>query len=292
MAEPSRILDLQYGSFACRLEGFDDPVTVLQQVVRYLHDLDGMARGGSRDDLAALAQIAQTATTTTVQASLADGKLILQADAPEPPPLSLDAAPQAPLAPTPKAWPAQEQDLGRIMSQADAQLNAPEIRRQRDHLAQMKAAVAATEAARQLGEDAAADRSGAAAYRDDLDRITPIEGHAARRLDQIAAQMAQSAPVRPDFADFLANSGAVSLDDAIEAAAAYLTLFQRQRDFSRPQAMTLVQSAAPGPIPREDSLRAFGRLLRQNRIIKQENGRFQTADDNRFAVAARRLLAS
>lgn len=264
MTNPPRVLDLQYGSFACRLEGFDDPVTVLQQVVRYLHDLDGLARGGAPADLDDLARLAAQGGARSVQAHLAAGKLTLRSD-PVPP----EAAAVA--------WRDTDDDFGRILSQADAQLNAPQMRRQRDSLAQLRAAVAATEAARKLGEPEDQAALSHARFRDDLGAIPPVSAAPnpmAQRLQQIAAHRVPDRAAGGDFATYLAQAGAISLDDAIAAAAAYLTQQQGLQDFSRPQAMMLVQGAAPGPIPRDDSLRAFGRLLRQNRIIKLDNGRF------------------
>jgi hypothetical protein len=316
MTDTSRILDLQYGSFSCRLEGFDDPVAVLQQVVRYLYDLDGLARGGAPADLAALARFAAPDAQQPVQAELTDGKLALRLAPelapepeaewePEPEPEIAQEPLDAPAVAAP-AWRDSDADMGRMMSQVDAQFNAPEIRAKRDNLAQLKAAVAATEAARQLGEQTPNARHAHAPYRADLGAmrgaIDPAvtrsrpeppsaPSETATRLNQIIARIDQTGAARPDFVSFLAQSDAVSLDDAIEAAAAYLTTFQQQAYFSRPQAMTLVQGAAPGPIPREDSLRAFGRLLRQNRIIKKDDGSFEVAGDNRFAPVARRMMA-
>ena len=41
MDENNQILDVTYGSFSCRLEGFDDSVETMKLVVSYFHELAG-----------------------------------------------------------------------------------------------------------------------------------------------------------------------------------------------------------------------------------------------------------
>ena len=68
---------------------------------------------------------------------------------------------------------ADAESMERIMSQTDAELNSPENSRRREAIAQLKAAVAATEAARMLGEkatDAETDEV-ESAFRDDLKQV-------------------------------------------------------------------------------------------------------------------------
>lgn len=68
---------------------------------------------------------------------------------------------------------ADAEALERILSQTDAELNAPENSRRRDAIAQLKAAVAATEAARLLGETAPEPDIDDVenAFRDDLKQV-------------------------------------------------------------------------------------------------------------------------
>jgi hypothetical protein len=105
---------------------------------------------------------------------------------------------------------------------------------------------------------------------------------ASQRLRQIAAKATDAGPRLIGFAEFAADYAATSLEDLIEATAAYITFMLDEDDFSRPQVMKLVQSLTQTEISREDGLHCFGRLLRQNRIIKLDNGRFQVAGDTRF----------
>ena len=221
-----------------------------------------------------------------------------------------------------------EDAMSRIMSQTDQHLNQPENRRHRDAFAQLKAAVAATEAARQLGDNGTDKRHPDDVYKDDLgaheakdkgegksapplklvksQEVKPASDvqeqtpetpatespapassdqpePASARLRQIATQKeAVQTGDNVGFADFVASHGATDLADQMEAAGAYICFVQGETDFSRPQVMKVVQSASDTEISREDGLRSFGRLLRQARLVKLANGRFQVADNTQY----------
>lgn len=242
-----------------------------------------------------------------------------------------------------------EDAMSRIMSQTDQHLNQPESRRHRDAFAQLKAAVAATEAARQLGDNGAAKPDPDEAFKDDLgahdaeelvksqaiasaplqlvpsqkveepvekdatEAEAPQKSHeiktrfiepdiedapaaaektsadskpldaASERLRQISAlKEADSTSETAGFAEFAAAHGATDLVDQLEAAGAYICFVEGAADFSRPQVMKVVQSASSEEITREDGLRCFGRLLRQARLIKLANGRFQVAENTQY----------
>ncbi|MCC5975047.1 MAG: hypothetical protein JJT81_13480 [Rubellimicrobium sp.] len=68
-----------------------------------------------------------------------------------------------------------DRSLDRLMDETDAQLNTPEASRRRDAIAQLRAAVVATEAARQMGEvEAPSAANPSKIYRDDLrDAVRP-----------------------------------------------------------------------------------------------------------------------
>ncbi|MEM9786127.1 MAG: hypothetical protein AAF801_06465 [Pseudomonadota bacterium] len=235
-----------------------------------------------------------------------------------------------------------DKNMTRIMSQTDERLNEPEGRRHRDAFAQLKAAVAATEAARQLGDAGANARDKDDVFREDLGALDAEEAEekdldqaaedtagtedgaepqdtaeaetaeasetdpastpaplklvssqivdaeattldaASARLRQIAAQKDAGGATKGGFAEFAAQQGATELADLLEAAAAYIAFVEGDEDFSRPQVMKKVQAASTNEFTREDGLRSFGRLLRQSRIIKLNNGRFQVAEDTKF----------
>ncbi|WP_089992695.1 hypothetical protein [Cognatiyoonia koreensis] len=229
-----------------------------------------------------------------------------------------EAAPEAPATPTGRDILPEADDaaMSRIMDQADEQLSEPEGSRRRSAIAQLKAAVAATEAARQLGDKGEDQASKENAFRDDLNqavrprsgdelprtqlrterpRPAPLKLVPAQRVDEADTADSDAAPVLPrrvasdagmvdagNFADFAAEMGATELPDLLEAAAAYTAYVEGVEDFSRPQIMKKVQASATEEFSREDGLRSFGTLLRQGRISKVRNGRFQVSDQTRF----------
>ncbi len=204
--------------------------------------------------------------------------------------------------------------MSRILNQTDEELAQPENSRRRNAIAQLKAAVAATEAARQLGDKSNVAAKTEDAFRDDLDdvvrprrasslpkaevrterpRPAPLKLVAAQRID--APEDVPLEPVQPrrvasgtsdtnagNFAEFAAEMGATELEDLLEAAAAYTAFVEGSEDFSRPQIMQKVQATSETGYSREDSLRSFGTLLREGRINKVRNGRFQISDKSRF----------
>jgi len=207
-----------------------------------------------------------------------------------------------------------EDAMSRILMKTDLQLDLQETRDGRDAIAQLKAAVAATEAARQMGDSGAKSRDVSAMFRDDLGALEGTGGtdgtalpplklvepvneapqsslrevapltEAAARLREIAetTKAKSNEATAQTFADFARQQGAKDLVDKLEAAGAYLAFVEGEDDFSRPQVMKVVQSATEDEVTREDGLRSFGRLLRQSRIIKLNNGRFQIAENTRF----------
>jgi hypothetical protein len=208
--------------------------------------------------------------------------------------------------------------MSRIMTQTDEALNEPTGSRRRNAIAQLKAAVAATEAARQLGDASDTVAKAQEPFREDLDqavrprrsvadeaqdlrserpRTAPLKLVASQRVDEeeaasdsqprrVASQPVESGE-KGGFAQFAAQMGATELPDLLEAAAAYTSFVEGVEDFSRPQIMKKVQLTSDEEFSREDGLRSFGTLLRQGRISKVRNGRFQVSDQTRFRPDAR-----
>ena len=205
--------------------------------------------------------------------------------------------------------------MDRIMEQADEQMDEPEGSRRRQAIAQLKAAVVATEAARQLGDTAKSDAEEQEEYRQDFDdvvrprradrlpraeirterpRPAPLKLVASQRIDEeraageavaprrVATSSADEAANAESFAAYADEVGATELSDLLEAAAAYCADVEGQEDFSRPQIMKKVQMSSKEEFSREDGLRSFGTLLREGRISKVRNGRFQITEQTRF----------
>lgn len=217
--------------------------------------------------------------------------------------------------------------MSRILSQTDAEMAEPSARNRRQAITQMKAAVAATEAARRLGDTVDGGKKAESSFRKDLSQVVrptrtglvPVEGGskalearserprpaplrlvASQRVD-LVQEPTQSDVVRPrrvsaapstaavskaatsgTFAEFAKESGARSLAEILEAAAAYVAFVEGAPEFSRPHVLQLAQQASDEGFSREDGLRSFGTLLRDGRINKIANGRFKVSQDSRY----------
>lgn len=96
---------------------------------------------------------------------------------------------------------------------------------------------------------------------------------------QIAAKAAENAP---DFVDFVDQSGATSLAEILEAAAAYMADIEGLEAFTRPQLLAHARNALGHDFSREDGMRSLGTLLRQGRLRKMPNGRFAVSSQTNF----------
>ena len=97
---------------------------------------------------------------------------------------------------------------------------------------------------------------------------------------------------RQSFSEFAESLGADSLAELIEAAAAYCTLVLDQPSFTRPmlfQQMSVIPHLA-GLNP-EDSLRGFGKLLRDGRIQKTVRGQFALSKTSPILTEAKRIAS-
>lgn len=125
------------------------------------------------------------------------------------------------------------------------------------------------------------ERAPEAAEPQDTSRV-PVRPRRVSAADrQEAAAKPQETPVGDgeSFADFAEAMGATRLPDVLEAAAAYLTYVEGRDKFSRPMVMRMARDVNEEDFSREDTLRTFGQLLRENKIAKLSGGRF-TASDN------------
>ena len=96
---------------------------------------------------------------------------------------------------------------------------------------------------------------------------------------QIATKAAENAP---DFVDFVDQSGATSLAEILEAAAAYMADIEGHEAFTRPQLLAHARNALGHDFSREDGMRSLGTLLRQGRLRKMPNGRFAVSSQTNF----------
>ncbi|MDQ7080788.1 MAG: hypothetical protein Q9M41_08995 [Paracoccaceae bacterium] len=90
------------------------------------------------------------------------------------------------------------------------------------------------------------------------------------------------------FADFAERIGAFDLPDLLEAAAAYTAIIEKKERFSRAQVMAKVAKLNHGDAySKEAGLRAFGKLLREGKILRVQDGQFGISKASRFSIASR-----
>lgn len=300
MSGAGRTLKVSYGSFACTLEGFEDPVATLRAITEHLQSLSSGDRlfgaEGPVPDPDLLLP-AQTAAPIAAPTAAPPG-----ADHAEPPPA------EAPLRDRPGV-PDPDADVNRLLSQTNDQMAGAEQRRRLATIGHLKAAVAATAddpGAGQGGDPARAER-----YRADLARavrpalplspgLPPLPDRAAPLLLapelRIAAapepEPEPAGPPRPDFATFADRLGARTLPDLVEAAAAFAICAEGAASFTRPALMQRLASLPDGRggTP-EDQMRGFGILLREGRIQRAGQAAFILAADATILARARALIA-
>lgn len=212
---------------------------------------------------------------------------------------------------------AQEDELDRLMAEADNQMEEPEGKDRRSAFGHLRGAVVATKSDDKLSEVAAGVVENEDDYRTDLaaavrprrpvssgggerpqsQRPAPLKLVAEQRIDEIA-DGGPSEPVRPrrveasempkadsdasSFSDYAQAQGARELSDLLEAAASYLSFVEGRDQFSRPQLMTKVRQVGHEEFTREAGLRSFGQLLRSGKIEKIKGGRFTVSQDIGF----------
>ena len=92
------------------------------------------------------------------------------------------------------------------------------------------------------------------------------------------------------FNEFAERMGAQTMPDLLEAAGAYCALVLERPHFSRPLLLAqLSRLPEADSFTREDSLRGFGTLLRNGRIVKIKRGQFTLPEGSRALAEAKRF---
>ncbi len=300
MAGPGKSLQVTFGAFSCTLEGFENPVDAVLAVVE--HFRAAVARGAAPEaawglpDERALARIAEQARSGPVEGRMDGDVLLLRAAPPSgESPAPDSAAPRRRKLPAPP--PDDEGVVDRILSQANIHLADPEGARRREAIASLKAAVAATQAGRVLGDSVPDEEERQDAFRDDLRQaVQGRPGSAAEPEGRPAPPQRPGGPQRadgsgpsepPSFAAFAAEVGAGSLPELLDAAAAWVAVADSADGASRPQLLALAASLLPAPPGRDEGLSCFEALLGQGRLERAEGGRFRPGPESRFHAGRR-----
>ncbi len=207
---------------------------------------------------------------------------------------------------------AEENSVSRLMDEAKFKLEGAENKRRHISIAHLKAAVAATKAERRSTSKDVQDRREKREqdpYRRDLaqavgdppktqpperDQPSQVAGKKRVPLMLVSEQRVtiETAP-QPEtqtassrggsFAEYAERVGANDLPELLEAAVAYAMLGSQENVVTRPQIMkTIAQHFGDDEFSREESLRAFGLLLREGRIQKLSQGQFAVPDNSPF----------
>ena len=219
-----------------------------------------------------------------------------------------------------------DSDISRLMDAADEKLEDPEASSSRETYDHLRAAMAAAQADRAAGGSVGSDIRDDE-YREDLasvvrprrpaptktasrrpepaQRPAPLKLVAEQRIDEEPVK--KDGPVRPrriassqadeaefankgregGFAEYATESGAVELNELLEAAASYMSFVEGRDHFSRPQLMNKVKLLDSAEFNREDGLRSFGLLLREGKIEKTNNGQFTASGQIGFRPGQR-----
>lgn len=196
--------------------------------------------------------------------------------------------------------------VDRLIRQVGTEMEEPATRRRTSTIAHLKAAVAATVAERLLPGLRREPKDETVAWRDDLakavmpepeavksaGRVAPLMLVSAQRVEPLVAAAPVVARIRRISSGVLANEAealaatagpalhAVGGRDGaqiLEEAAAQLIVQSGEAFFTRPQLMRAAALEEKG-FGREDSLIAFGMLLRDGRVLRAERGLFSLPD--------------
>lgn len=192
---------------------------------------------------------------------------------------------------------AVDDTLPRLMSEADTALDAPEASARRNALAHLKAAIAATEAERKLG-DASEGEDEVHLFRDDLEAeisedkeaaLAPLRLVASQRIDVASLDddidlepEADEAPREERYVAFCESTKAGDEYELLESAAVFLHDHEGLEQFGRPQLIRLLQYYDPDLFDRKEGLKAFNALVDQGRLEVLENGRVTVTDKTNY----------
>ncbi|MBZ0127575.1 MAG: hypothetical protein K8F59_00520 [Rhodobacteraceae bacterium] len=90
------------------------------------------------------------------------------------------------------------------------------------------------------------------------------------------------------FEDFVERVGVFEMTELLEAAAAYTSIVEGEDRFSRASVMSKIAMLNHGDgYSKEAGLRAFGKLLREGKILRVQDGQFAISKASRYSVASR-----
>jgi hypothetical protein len=311
MESGDKSLSVTYGAFSCTLAGYADPVPILRAVAAQIRDLaehepDFGTIPGQVEVRGALFGAEPRATANDpelAREALTATREVLDT-------LAYPETEAARAAPRPRLVEEDDDELAleRLLARTDQAFEGPEIQRRQETIGHLRVAVEETRAEANYPH---ADPDPAAPYRDALAAMVwpsrPVPGPVRTERPRPDLPRAE-APVRPDgppvtpqrvtvtpptplpdqagFPDWASARGAVQPAEVLEAAAAFL-VDRGQEGFTRAHLMQLAGMVLPDDRPaREANYRAFGQLLREERLTRADGGTCALGPTSRYAPAA------
>ncbi|MGB3555143.1 MAG: hypothetical protein WBA25_10950 [Jannaschia sp.] len=303
MTAVGKKITVSYGTFSCTLEGYDDPMPALAEVVAYFRGIEaedrrfGTAPAEVEEEMprrigeTRMPDPDESGTPTTLVLRAVEEVL------PEPVVATQDGASEADpegrepdlAEATPRSDGKDKEEITRLFAATDDRLTGEDTFRRQASLRHAKAAVALRRAEDpKIPHDA--DTTGD--YRADLARTMRHPGDGTGRTipaperaplilgseQRVAVGTSGSAA----FAQFARDRDAVDLPLTLEAAAAFHVEILERDSFTRPDILRLAGGRLPG-LKREDGLRAFGRLLRDGTLRRVDTGTFALGPNARSA---------
>lgn len=109
-------------------------------------------------------------------------------------------------------------------------------------------------------------------------RIRATASAAAEAAAVLEPEIEEFAEAQETFVVYAERMEVSKLPEILEAAAAFVVYSEGLEKFSRPQLMGRVREVMGDEFTREDGLRAFGKLLREGKIVKVSGGRFTASE--------------
>jgi hypothetical protein len=258
---PPPVLSLSYGAFSCQLEGFDDPAQALRDILDVLDAYAGRLPGGDLRARPVQGQGGQPMIELTLHGDAASAPRRVRTNRQSLAGLGWDAAE------------GETPDVQRLLRETERHLSEPGGAERRKDFSHLRQAAETPPGAPPRPRDTPFRQDLAQSRKDAPLRLVPQQ-----RVDPLDDVQ------RAEMAQFVAQLGVKSLPDLLHAAATFLTRNAARPAFSQRELIDHLRDLKSGHFHRDDSLRAFGQLLRAGKIVEAPHGGFTVPQDQQLTT--------